>query len=168
MAKGEIFKGLPKWAQGVIAVAVVGGIGYISFQIYKKVKAADANKASKDEIKSAEDEIKQLSSKIKPTMTQTQLNNAVNGIKNAFLNYDRFTRTHVQPFYRELAKVGNDLDMLNLIKAYKIQTIDFPALKFTANDFTGGLTESVKNFLTDSEIDAANGMLARKGIKNRF
>ena len=31
MAKGEIFTGLPKWAQGLIAVAIVGGAGYVGY-----------------------------------------------------------------------------------------------------------------------------------------
>jgi hypothetical protein len=38
MAKGEIFQGLPMWAKGVIAVAVVGGVAIIGYTIYKKLK----------------------------------------------------------------------------------------------------------------------------------
>lgn len=168
MAKGEIFKTLPTWSKGVISVAAVAAVGIISYLIYKKVKEQNALKSTKDELNSVDSEIKTLQKNVRPTLNSAQLSNTVNGIKNAFLNYDLLARTHAQPFYRELAKVSNDLDMLNLIKAYKTQTIDFPATKFTVNDFTGGLTETVKNFLNKDEIKAANNMLARKGIKNRF
>lgn len=167
MAKGFLAD-TPPWAKGVVTVAGVALLGAISYIIYKRIKTAKALQSSKSEINSVEDEIKNLKVKLSPTMNQAQLSNSVNGIKNAFLQYDLLSRSHVQPFYRELAKVKNDLDMLNLIKAYKIQTIDFPVTKFTVNDFTGGLTESVKNFLDKDEITAANNMLARKGIKNRF
>jgi len=38
MAKGEIFQGLPAWAKGVIAIAVVGGVAVIGYTLYKKLK----------------------------------------------------------------------------------------------------------------------------------
>jgi hypothetical protein len=58
--------------------------------------------------------------------------------------------------------------MLNLIRAYGNQTIDFPFTRFTVSDFTGNLTQSAKNFLNNEEIAAANNSLARRGIKYRF
>lgn len=33
----QIFSGLPSWARGVIAVAVVGGVGFIVYKLYKKL-----------------------------------------------------------------------------------------------------------------------------------
>lgn len=32
------FQGLPTWARGIIAVAVVGGVGYLAYKIYKKLQ----------------------------------------------------------------------------------------------------------------------------------
>lgn len=32
------FQGLPQWSKGIIAVAVVGGLGFIAYQIYKKLQ----------------------------------------------------------------------------------------------------------------------------------
>lgn len=160
---------IPSWAQGAIAVSAIIAAGTVAYLIYKKIKDNKALKSSKEEINAADSEIKKLtSSGVKATMNSVQLANTVNGLKTAFLNYDAITRSHAQPFYRELVKVGNDLDMINLIKAYKVQTIDFPIMKFTANDFTGGLTETVKNFLNNEEVKAANNALSRKGIKYRF
>ena len=47
MAKGEIFKGLPSWAQGVLAIAVVGGAAFVAYKIYQKVKSTTGNKDEK-------------------------------------------------------------------------------------------------------------------------
>ena len=47
MAKGEIFSGLPGWAKGVIAVAVVGGTAFVAYKIYQKVKNVTGNKDEK-------------------------------------------------------------------------------------------------------------------------
>jgi len=38
MAKEGLFQGLPMWAKGVVAIAVVGGIGIIGYTIYKKLQ----------------------------------------------------------------------------------------------------------------------------------
>lgn len=53
---GQIFSGLPTWARGIIAVAVVGGVGFIGYKLWKKLneglKLDDADKtveANKDE-----------------------------------------------------------------------------------------------------------------------
>ena len=169
MAKGEIFTGLPSWSKGFIAVVAVSGIALVSYLIYRKIKSLEENKSAIDENKTAATEAKSLANKgIKPTLTAAMLNNTVNGIKQAWLDYDAIIRPHTQKFYHEIVKVNNDLDMLNLITAYGIQNIDFPKTKFTVNDFNGNLTQSVKNFLNNSEIIAANNLLAKKGIKYRF
>lgn len=169
MAATKTFQGLPQWAQGVISVAVVGGLGFIGYKIYSAVKQAKELESATAENKESNLEAQKLIKKgVKPSLNPTQLATAVNGIKLAFLDYDPLTRPHVQSFYREIVKVNNDLDMLNLIRAYGNQTIDFPFTRFTVSDFTGNLTQSAKNFLNNKEIAAANNSLARRGIKYRF
>jgi hypothetical protein len=169
MAARKTFQGLPQWAQGVISVAVVGGLGFIGYKIYSAVKQAKELESATAENKESNLEAQKLIKKgVKPSLNPTQLASTVNGIKLAFSDYDAIMRSHVQPFYREMVKVNNDLDMLNLIRAYGNQTIDFPFTKFTVSDFTGNLTQSAKNFLNNKEIAAANNSLARRGIKYRF
>ena len=169
MAATKTFQGLPQWAQGVISVAVVGGLGFIGYKIYSAVKQAKELESATAENKESNLEAQKLIKKgVKPSLNPTQLASTVNGIKLAFLDYDPLIRSHVQPFYREMVKVNNDLDMLNLIRAYGNQTIDFPFTRFTVSDFTGNLTQSAKNFLNNKEIAAANNSLARRGIKYRF
>ena len=169
MASKKIFQGLPAWSQGIISIAIVGGVGFIAYKLYKTYQEAKALESSTEENKSTADEAKDLLKKgAKPTLSKSQLNNIVNGIKQSFLDYDLLTRAHVQPFYRELVKVNNNIDMLNLLTAYGTQTIDFPFTRFSANDFTGTLTTTAKNFLNTKEIEAGNNILARKGIKYRL
>ena len=38
MAKGEIFQGLPKWAQGALAVGGLVIVGFVGYKIYRKVQ----------------------------------------------------------------------------------------------------------------------------------
>jgi hypothetical protein len=47
MAKGELFSGLPTWAKGVIAIAVIGGVGFVAYKIYKTAKGLVGNKDEK-------------------------------------------------------------------------------------------------------------------------
>jgi len=47
MAKGELFSGLPAWAKGTIAVAVVGAAVFVGYKIYKKAKDLAGNKDQK-------------------------------------------------------------------------------------------------------------------------
>jgi hypothetical protein len=47
MAKGEIFGGLPSWAKGTIAVAVVAAGAFVAYKLYKKAKDLAGNKDEK-------------------------------------------------------------------------------------------------------------------------
>lgn len=163
------FNELPPTAKGIIAVAGTGAGLFIGYKIYQYFSNKAETAESRAETSAASDEAKKLLKKgIKPTLNEVQQKNIVNGIKVALLDYDAITRAHVSPLFGELVKIANDLDMLNLINSYGIQTIDFPISKFTVNDFTGNLTETLKRFLNRDEINAANGIFSRKGIKYRL
>ena len=160
---------IPPLFKGIISIAALAGASFGIYKLAAYIKQKNAEKETAAEVEATASEASKLKKAgVKPSLNEVQLKNMVNGIKIAFLNYDPITRAHVQPLFGELVKISNDLDTLNLINSYGIQEIDFPALKFTANDFKGNLTESVKNFLNREEIAAANGILARKGIKYRF
>ena len=53
-------QGLPSWAKGVIAVAVVGGIGFVAYKVYKKFKDIAAQKDAKVVVNENETEYKKL------------------------------------------------------------------------------------------------------------
>jgi len=56
----EMFGGLPKWAQGVIAVAVVGGVGFLGYKAYKKIQESKSLKDSDQTAKDARKELDKL------------------------------------------------------------------------------------------------------------
>lgn len=169
MPTKKIFQGLPQWAQGVIGIAIVGGIGFIGYKLYSAIQKAKALESATEENQATSDEVKNLIKKgVQPSLNKTQLISTVNGIKQAWMDYDAITRPHYVMWIRELVKVKNDLDILNLIKTYGNQDIKFPFTKFTVSDFSGNLTQSAKNFLNNDELKASNNLLARKGIKYRF
>ena len=169
MANKKIFQGLPAWSQGIISVVIVGGVGFIAYKLYKTYQEAKKLETATAENKATADEAKDLlKAGVKPTLTKSQLNNTVNGIKQAFRDYNALTRSHVQPFYREMVKPNNNIDMLNLLTAYGTQTIDLPFTTVGKNDFEGTLTTTAKYFLNNDEIKAANNSLARRGIKYRL
>jgi hypothetical protein len=169
MPTKKIFQGLPQWAQGVIGIAIVGGIGFIGYKLYSAIQKAKALETATEENQATSEEVKNLIKKgVQSSLNKTQLISTVNGIKQAWMDYDALTRPHYVMWIRELVKVKNDLDILNLIKTYGNQDIKFPFTKFTASDFSGNLTQAAKNFLNNEELKASNNLLARKGIKYRF
>ena len=165
----KFFESLPPAARGFIAVGGTAAGLFAAYKIYQYYADLQATKETRGEINAAANEAENLKRKgIKPTLNEVQQKNIVNGIKVALLGYDAITRAHVSPLYRELVKIANDLDMLNVINSYGVQTIDFPVSKFTVNDFTGNFSETLKKFLNRDELNAANGIFARKGIKYRL
>ena len=56
----EIFNNLPQWSKGIIAIAVIGGIGLIGYRIYKSIDDKNKLQDSKETSDSAEDEYKRL------------------------------------------------------------------------------------------------------------
>ena len=43
--------GLPQWAKGIIAIAVVGGVAIVSYMVYKKIKKEKEDREQKINIK---------------------------------------------------------------------------------------------------------------------
>lgn len=59
-AIGNTFSGLPKWAQGTIAVVAVGSALFVGWKIYKKIQEAEALKNSDKTAKASKDEYMRL------------------------------------------------------------------------------------------------------------
>jgi hypothetical protein len=171
MAKGEIFTGLPKWAQGLIAVAIVGGVGFVGYKIYKKLQLTSEEKGGKEELNSASDLSKELEKKMKPTLNSYQLNSVVNQLVSALSNTQSFVGfgkigVSESTLYKAFANVKNDLDVINLVRAYGIKTL--PSNNFFVENFKGTLNQALTTLCTKEQLDALNNMLSRKGIKYRF
>ena len=81
----ESILGLPTWAKGVLAIAVVGGVGFIGWKVYKKMSDASKEKEQRKEDKSWDKEADALNKdpKTKATISQTQLQSYANVLKAA-------------------------------------------------------------------------------------
>lgn len=164
MAKGEIFKGLPKWAQGLIAIGIVGGIGIIGYNIYKTIQKSKSEKDQKKELENANETVNNLiKSGQKPSLDSFKLAQLANQIHSALNGYG----TDENAVYRAFLQVKNDLDVVNLTKAYGIRKLSSGNWNPT-KDFEGTLGQSLTEELDPKEMAALNMILAKKGIKYRF
>ena len=164
MAKGEIFSGLPKWAQGAIAVAVIGGVGFIGFKIYKGFQKRKELEGSKNEISEAKQEADKLNSN--PTTAQKISAIQMAVFANSLHEAMNGAGTQVNGVYKVFANMNNKADVLGLIKAYGSRKINSGI--YWVPDYEGSLSGALTNELDNKEITALNMMLAKQGIGIRF
>lgn len=72
--------GLPAWAKGVIAVAVVGGVIYLAFKAKNFFKGLSESKESQNVVDDAKEEVKQLSNQYKLTHPKSVYSSAIGNI----------------------------------------------------------------------------------------
>ena len=169
MAKGEIFKGLPEWSRGVLAVAGAAAVVFVGYKVYQKVKQDYALKGSKDQLSNQNKELDILINKgARPSLTPAQSSVVANNLFQIMndATYNSFWGTpDSKKIYAEIAKLKNDADVLLVQRAFGTKKIRRGA--FTA-DFEGTLSSAFTSLLSTDVVNAINGMLAKKGIKYRF
>ncbi len=151
--------------KGLLIVAgVLAGIGITGFLVYKGVKNYNAKRDSKAQVNAAEDDLAGLiKNGVKPTLSNSQLQLISNNLFTAMNGYG----TNEDAVIHEFAKINNEADMLALIKTYGTKTLSSGSYN-PAPNFTGSLTAALAEELSDTYIAALNGLLSRKGIKNRI
>lgn len=163
MAKGETFNGLPGWAKGIIAVAVVTGIIYGGHLILKEIKKSKDQKGSKEEDEANKDELKTLNAdpKKKQTLSPAMALSVANALHAAMDG----TGTDGSAITKNLLQLKNQADWLAVSAAYKIRTI-----KSIVGDFTGTLLSSLTSELgvTDTHyVTVINKAFQQRGITVR-
>lgn len=164
MSKQNYFTQLPTWAKGIVAIAVVGGVAVIGYNIYKKIKKGEQQKGAKKELDAAEQARLELMKKgVAPSLDAFKISQIANQLHTAMdgLNTDE------PAIYRAFTNVKNDLDVINLNKAYGIRKLSSGSWNPVGN-YEGTLGQSLSEELNPSEIKALNEMLAKKGIKYRY
>jgi hypothetical protein len=150
----EIATGLPAWAKGIIAVGVVGGIGFAIYKLTQKGGALLKPDEAKKDVKKLE-EIGQ-----QPTYMEAQYVGfadaiyAARGCNNVF-------GTNEDAIYNVFRKMVNDLDVAKLIEKYGKRRLCF---SFTEGNLGGFLNDD----LNQKEIAIINNILKSKGIKYQF
>jgi hypothetical protein len=178
MAKGEIFKGLPKWSQGLIAVAVVGGVAFVGYKIYKQFQSA---KDSKDSNKVTNDANQELNNLVKGgqklSFPLANYSSAANTIQKLLDGCDSFG-SEVAVVYEVIKVVKKPIDWYQLIKAFGTREVadcgwgktkyDLTSLLKDQLDTAGAYTISKPDFKKSgwavNSIDILEDYLKTKGI----
>jgi hypothetical protein len=158
----ESFTGLPTWAKGAIAVAVVGGIGYLVYKLIKVGGGIKENKTERQEDNSWNKELDELNSKesTKMTLSKAQLLSMANKIHAAMDGWG----TDEEAIIKAFRLLKNNADFAGLQAAYGVQKISSGRFSIEP-DFTGNLTSSLSTELSDYWITKINTILKAKKIK---
>lgn len=168
MAKGnfakESFSGLPSWAKGVVAIAVVGGIGYLLYKTFSKVGDIKDDKGLREEKAGWEQEFDKLNSNpsTKATLSKSQLSSFANKIFTAMDGYQTDEDAVINTFYN----LKNDADFAGLQAAWGIREISSGRFNPEPN-FKGNLISAIASEMNTSERSKINTILMKKGIKYR-
>ncbi len=156
--------GLPQWAKGVIAIAVVGGVGIVIYSIYKKIQSQRDEKGNKQENIQAKNELDNLIKiGIKPTYSESQYSSYANTLWSAMNGYG----TDEDIIMRVFANLKNDADFVSLSAAYGTRTIS-SGLGNPEPNYRGTLSCALASELSNSKIKDINKSMSKKGIKYKF
>lgn len=143
-----------------LIVTGVALAGYIGYRIYRKRNPTDASALLKDE-KDAKLKGQTLS------YTLTSYQGAADTIFNAwFQNFNIFNPVDEKIILSTISKMKNDLDVLQLIRAFGKRRAPIPFGSLFTSDVT--LPEWLSIGLETNEIKAINDVLAKKGISYQF
>lgn len=161
-------QGLPSWAKGVIAIAVTGAAVFIGYKIYKLItdkQGKEDKEREKDIEKDIDKSITKGNEKLNANYTTAQYISYANSI---FDELNGFGAGSALVIEKTLMAMKNDLDVLNLIKAYGTrQRTVFGINKAGKQDLISSLaTEWVA--LNNSSKKKINNDWANKGIKYKL
>jgi hypothetical protein len=126
--KGQFVKSnvsdLPKWAKGIIAIAIVGGVGYIAYKIYQSIKKVGDEKDVNKVLISTDKELNDLlKSGAKPSFPTSNYYTASNTIKQLLDGCDT-SQNELAATYEVVKVVKSRIDWLMLVKAFGKRLID--------------------------------------------
>lgn len=158
------FLGLPPWAKGVVAVAIVGGVAYGVYALSKALKDRKENKEDKEEQKDWEGEQEKIDKdpKRKATLSPASLSSKANKIFSAMDGYGTDEEAIISVF----RSLKTDGDFIGLQKAFGIRTIDSGYLN-PAPNFKGTLTAAITDEVSNYYKQRINKILTDKKIKYR-
>lgn len=157
----ESYTGLPGWAKGVIAVAVVGGIGFLIWKLIRVPGAIRDGMGNRQEDRAWTNEAESLSQKA--TLSKAQLLSLANKLFAAMDGY----QTDEAAIYESFRQLKNDADFAGLQAAYGIREISSGSWNPAAN-FNGNLTAALTDELDSTERQKVNYILSSKKIKYRI
>ena len=160
----ESFLGLPPWAKGVVAIAVVGGIGYAVYKL-SQLKQTDDEKSDKDEANYQKNELEKEIKKKPLSYPLSQYKTFANIIEEA-CNEEG---TDEEAIYSTFRKLKSNSDYLALQIAWgnptRFVTPSWYIFYTTGKNFS--IPQLLRNDMSNSEISKVNKILSNNGIKYR-
>jgi hypothetical protein len=154
----ESFTGLPTWAKGIVAVAVVAGIGYVIYKVTQKLgETEDADRKEGGEVQS---ELEQEVKKKPASYPDSQYRTFANTIETAGFDMG----TDEAAIYSTFRKLKNNADYLKLLNAW-----GKPNRKVYEWGIGRNMTlpQYIRWEMSDGEVKKVNDILSSKGIKYR-
>lgn len=152
------FLGLPPWAKGIVAVAVVGVVGYALYKITQKLGGEEEQDRKED--KDIVSEIEQESKKKPASYADSQYKTFANTIETAGFDLG----TDEAAIYSTFRKLKNNTDYLKLLNAWGKPNR-------TVYEWGVGrkmtLPQYIRWEMSDSEVKKVNDILKSKGITYR-
>lgn len=153
------FMVLPSWTKGIIALAVLGAVGFIGYKLFKVAGTIKQEGGSKQETNAANDELEKLNNEGKvPKLTAAQHSAIANKLETAFSGMG----TDWGAVKSAFETIKTYPDMLAVIKAYGTRTI--PSGIFLIDDFKGTLSGACTSELDSSERKEINAILKKNGV----
>lgn len=153
------FMVLPSWTKGVIALAVLGAVGFVAYKLYKVAGTVKQEGGSRQETNAANQELEQLNNEGKvPKLKPAQHQAIANKLEVAFSGMG----TDWGAVKSAFETIKTYPDMLAVIKAYGTRTI--PSGTFLIADYTGTLTGACTSELDSSERKDINAILKKNGV----
>jgi hypothetical protein len=149
----EITSGLPAWSKGLIAVGIIGAIGYGIYRLTKKGSLLNPSDAKKD--------IKKLE---EAGQVGTYLDALYIGFADAIYaarQCNNLFGTDEDAMYNVFRKMNNDIDVAKLIKAFGEKRLCFSLSSATLGGF-------LSDDLDEDEIAIINDILKKKKITYQF
>lgn len=157
----QSFQGLPQWAKGIIAIAVVGGVAYLGYKLYDSFSTGAL--AQRKEGKEEESELKALiKSGNPPKLSKAEVLAKANQLQAAFNGIG----TDFNAIIRVFIQVKNYADLLALISVYGVRKINSGI--YLVPDFEGTLPQAITKECSPEEVAVINKELGKKGITYRF
>ena len=160
----ESFSGLPQWAKGIIAIAVVGGIGYAVYKL-SKLKKTPEEKSDKEEADAQKNELEKEIKKKPLSYPLSQYKTFANVIEEA-CNEEG---TNEEAIYSTFRKLKSNSDYLALQIAWgnptRFVTPSWYIFYTTGKNFS--IPQLLRNDMSSSEISKVNKILSNNGIKYR-
>jgi hypothetical protein len=154
----QSFLGLPPWAKGVVAVAVIGVVGYAIFKITQKV--GNTEEADRKEDNEVQNELQNEIKKKPASYPDSQYRTFANTIETAGFDLG----TDEDAIYSTFRKLKNNTDYLKLLTAW-----GKPNRKVYEWGVGRNMTlpQYIRWEMDDSEVKKVNDILQSKGIKYR-